>query len=223
MNKILRLSAIALLASSTSLMAQSKSFEGLSAGIGLSVIGVEIAGSNAQASGDTSTGTVGKITEIASLDLSYGFAASSNFVIGVGASYTPGKAKAGSGSLTDGTAGGSDGSGSATVTIKDPYTVYVMPTYVLNKDSALFAKIGYTQADVTTTSAGRATVTSGPGNLEGWAYTIGSKNMLTNNTYLSVEATYSDYDTLSATMSNGTTVTGSPKTIQGTVSIGYKF
>ena len=223
MNKILKLSAIALLATSTSLMAQSKSFEGLSAGIGLSVIGVEINGSNAQASGDTSTGYAGRITEIASLDISYGVATSSNFVFGFGASYTPGKAKAGSGSLTDGTTGGTDGSGSASITIKDPYTLYVMPTYVLNKDSALFAKVGYTQANVTANGAGRATITSGPGDLKGWAYTIGSKNMLTNNTYISVEATYSDYDTLSATMSNGTTVSGDPKTIQGTISIGYKF
>ena len=52
MNKMLKLSAIALLASSTSLMAQSKNFAGASLGLSLSAVGAEISGSS------TSSGTL---------------------------------------------------------------------------------------------------------------------------------------------------------------------
>ena len=83
MNKILKLSAIALLASSTSLMAQSKSFEGVSLGITASVVGAEVSGSTSTNtnSANSSNGSIGKVTEIAAIDLSYAFATSANTLI----------------------------------------------------------------------------------------------------------------------------------------------
>ena len=225
MNKILKLSAIALLASSTSLMAQSKSFEGASLGVGLSIIGAEINGSSTSGDSpaDTSKGTIGKISEIASVDLSYAASISNNGLFGIGIQYTPGKAKVGSGSLTDTTPGAKDGTTSASVQVKDLYTIYAMPTYAISKDSAVFAKIGYSQASVSASSTGTATITTQPGDLKGWGYAVGSKTMLTGNTYLQVEASYTDYDTIRATMSNSNVVTADPKVLQATVSIGYKF
>ena len=90
MNKICKLSAIALLASSTSLMAQTKSFTGPNASIFGGIVGVEVEGSASTPAGtvggqttaaSSSSGSIGKVTPIAGIDLGYGFAAGSNFVI----------------------------------------------------------------------------------------------------------------------------------------------
>jgi hypothetical protein len=242
MNKICKLSAIALLASSTSLMAQSKSFEGASLGLSVSGIGVEVSGSHspsAAGTGQTSdrtSGSLGKVAEIAAIDLSYGFAIGNNGIIQVGASYTPGKAKAGSGTYTDGTtntegSGLNAGTGNLSLEVKDPYTIYIAPTYVVSKDSAIYAKVGYAKADINTAATGGATLSRKPEDLEGMSYGIGSKTMLTQNLYLGVEANITDYDSVKATTqanagNGGTsskTITADVKTVQGTITLGYKF
>jgi hypothetical protein len=236
MNKIYKLSAIALLASSTSLMAQSKSFEGASLGLSVSGIGVEVNGSGRTSTGNSSTGSLGKVAEIAAIDLSYGYAIGNNGIIQFGASYTPGKAKAGSGNYTDGTtnAGATNvnaGTGNLSLEVKDPYTIYIAPTYVVSKDSAIYAKVGYAKAGIDTTATGGATLSKKPGDLEGMSYGIGSKTMLTQNLYLGVEANITDYDSISATTlasaGNGGTssknITADVKTVQGIITLGYKF
>ena len=235
MNKICKLSAIALLASSTSLMAQSKSFEGASLGLSVSGIGVEVNGSGSTSNGSRTSGSLGKVAEIAAVDLSYGYAIGNNGIIQVGASYTPGKAKAGSGTYTDGTtnAGGqvNAGSGNLSLEVADPYTIYIAPTYVVIKDSAIYAKVGYAKADIKTSATGGATLSRTPGDLEGMSYGIGSKTMLTPNLYLGVEANITDYDSITATTllnagNGGTsskTITADVKTVQGIITLGYKF
>ena len=237
MNKICKLSAIALLASSTSLMAQSKGFEGASLGVSLSAIGVEASGNTKSGTNsDSSTGSIGKIAEIASLDLAYTIALGSNSAIALGATYTPGKAKAGSGTYNDASdtasatpavAGVSGTDGSINVEVKDPYTIYIAPTYVVSKDSALYAKLGYSKADVNVSATGSAALTKKPNDLEGWTYAIGSKTMLTPNFYIGVEASVTDYDSITATRATGsggtTNVTADVKAVQASVAIGYKF
>ena len=232
MNKILKLSAIALLASSTSLMAQSKNFAGASLGLSLSAVGAEISGSSTSSSGATagtnsSTGSVGKVAEIAAIDASYGFAMGTNSVFVVGATYTPGKAKAGSGNYTDNNteddAGRSTKTGTLNVEIKDPYTIYVAPTYVVGNNSALYAKLGYSKADISVSATGGAALTASPNDLEGWTYAIGSKTLLTNNVYVGVEASITDYDSIKATRATGVNVSADAKVAQGTITLGYKF
>ena len=235
MNKICKLSAIALLASSTSLMAQSKSFEGVSLGISASSVGVEASGSHTSNSGTTANGSLGKVTQIAAVDLSYGFSISSNALIQIGANYTPGKAKAGTGTFTDNTSSSgatTTSAGSINLQVKDPYTIYIAPTYAVSKDSAIYAKVGYAKADVQATATGNATLTKKPGDLEGVVMAIGSKTMLTPNLYIGVEASYTDYDTVTGTTAvgeetGGTTgnksVKADVKVAQGLVTIGYRF
>ncbi len=239
MNKILKLSAIALLASSTSLMAQSKNFAGPSLGLSVSALGAEINGSGTSSTGgtdgaNTGSASVGKVAEIAAIDASYGFAMGNNSVISIGATYTPGKAKAGSGTYTDkgsGTLNVND-AGSMNVEVKDPYTIYIAPTYVVGPNSALYAKLGYSKTDLNVTATGSAALTKKPSDMEGWTYAIGSKTMLTSNLYLGVEASITDYDSVTATQSTsanglvaGTTknITADVKVAQGTVTLGYKF
>jgi hypothetical protein len=239
MNKILKLSAIALLASSTSLMAQSKNFAGPSLGLSVSALGAEINGSGTSSTGgtdgaNTGSASVGKVAEIAAIDASYGFAMGNNSVLSIGATYTPGKAKAGSGTYTDkgsGTLNVND-AGSMNVEVKDPYTIYIAPTYVVGPNSALYAKLGYSKTDLNVTATGSAALTKKPSDMEGWTYAIGSKTMLTSNLYLGVEASITDYDSVTATQSTsanglvaGTTknITADVKVAQGTVTLGYKF
>ena len=239
MNKILKLSAIALLASSTSLMAQSKNFAGASLGLSVSALGAEINGSGTSSTGgtngaNTGSASVGKVAEIAAIDASYGFAMGNNSVISIGATYTPGKAKAGSGTYTDNGSGtlNVDSVGSMKVEVKDPYTIYIAPTYVVGPNSAIYAKLGYSKTDLNVTATGSAALTRKPDDMEGWTYAIGSKTMLTSNLYLGVEASITDYDSVTATQSTsanglvaGTTknITADVKVAQGTVTLGYKF
>ena len=230
MNKICKLSAIALLASSTSLMAQSKSFEGVSLGLSASAIGVEVSGSSTNTTGSSGQGSLGKVAEIAAIDFSYGYAIGPNGIIQVGASYTPGKAKAGSGTFTDNQ--GASSSGSVNIEVKDPYTVYIAPTYVVSKDSAIYFKVAYAHADTNASSTGNALLSKKPGDLEGISYGIGSKTMLTPNLYLGIEANITDYDSVTATTTQGAeaagnssarTVNADIKTVQGLITLGYKF
>jgi len=228
MNKILKLSAIALLASSTSLMAQSKSFEGVSLGLSVSAIGAEISGSGTSGTGSVTTnstsGSIGKVAEIAAIDASYGYAIGPNGLISIGASYTPGKAKAGSGTYTDGNSVGAQ-NGKLNVELKDPYTIYIAPTYVISKDAALYAKIGYSHVDLNVTATDAAALSKKPSDLDGITYAIGSKIMLNPNLYLGVEASITDYDSISATKSvdAASNISADVKVVQGTVAIGYKF
>jgi len=228
MNKILKLSAIAFLASSTSLMAQSKSFEGVSLGLSVSAIGAEVSGSgttgNASSTTNQTSGSIGKVAEIAAIDASYGYAIGTNGLISIGASYTPGKAKAGSGTYTDGNSVGAQ-NGKLAVELKDPYTIYIAPTYVISKDAALYAKIGYSHVDLNVSATDAAALSKKPSDLDGITYAIGSKIMLNPNLYLGVEASITDYDSISATKSVETTsnITADVKVVQGTVAIGYKF
>ena len=225
MNKILKLSAIALLASSTSLMAQSKSFEGVSLGLSASVVGAEVSGNSASSSPGTrsSSGSIGKVAEIAAIDLSYGYPVSNNFLVAIGASYTPGKAKAGTGTYTgDGTTG--DTNGKLNLEISDPYTIYIAPTYAVSKDAALYAKLGYSKADVNVTATDSASLSQKPGDLEGITYAIGSKILLNNNLYIGVEASLTEYDSISATRTTGSVNVNADATVaQGTITLGYKF
>jgi opacity protein-like surface antigen len=73
------------------------------------------------------------------------------------------------------------------------------------------------------TTSGTTTITTKPSDLEGWGYGIGSKTMLDKNLYLQVEVNLTDYDAIKGTLSNGNSYTADPKTIAGTVSVGYKF
>ena len=239
MNKILKLSAIALLASSTSLMAQSKNFAGPSLGLSVSALGAEINGSGTSSTGgtdgaNTGSASVGKVAEIAAIDASYGFAMGNNSVLSIGATYTPGKAKAGSGTYTDKGSGllNVNDAGSMNVEVKDPYTIYIAPTYVVGPNSAIYGKLGYSKTDLNVTATGSAALTKKPSDMEGWTYAIGSKTMLTSNLYLGVEASITDYDSVTATQSTsanglvaGTTknITADVKVAQGTVTLGYKF
>ena len=226
MNKICKLSAIALLASSTSLMAQT--FSGPYAGISASVAGfgtdanktstgVGIAGgTNNPNSGN---GPVGAIFGLAAIDLGYGFPVGQGVTVAIGATYTPMEADF-SGKSNDANTGTSH-----TFTIKNPYTIYIAPTFEINKDTAFFVKGVYSKADVKATN-----LTKSPDDLEGYGGAAGLKVMLNKNAYVQVEAAYTKFDSISATdtptVNSGglrTYTANDPELVEGRITIGYKF
>jgi opacity protein-like surface antigen len=222
MNKICKLSAIALLASSTSLMAQSKGFEGASIGLFAGFAGAELEGKGTETRGDTTSASVGKVTPMAGIDLSYAFATGSNSVIGLGVSYVPVKAEIGTGSTTDG-----NQTGKGDVELKDHYSIYIQPTYVVNKDSALFLKVNYSHADLKAAGSPRSVTLTSGNDVEGYGASVGLKTFLTPNAFVQAEVNYTEYDTISGRKTNAagnvTTFSGDPKLVQGLITIGYKF
>ena len=219
MNNICKLSAIALLASSTSLMAQT--FSGPYAGISASVAGFGTDASKTSTASPTQgngNGPVGAIFGLAAIDVGYGIPVSKGTTIAVGATYTPMEADF-SGKSNDASSGQSH-----TFTIKNPYTVYIAPTFEINKDSAFFVKAVYSKADVKATN-----LTRSPNDLEGYGGAAGLKVMLTSNAYIQVEAAYTKFDSLTATDasvvgSNTRTYTANdPELVEGRITVGYKF
>ena len=206
MNKILKLSAIALLASSVSAMAQKS---GTSIAVFGSIAGAEVEASGSAGNGNgTGSGSVGKVTPIAGFDIGYNF--TPNFAIG--ATYIPMEAKIGTGRV--------DG-GNVTGELKDHYTIYVEPAFVINKDASLYGRLQYAHADISTSN-----LTTSTKNLEGWGGGVGLKTMLTSNAFVQVEANYTEYDKVSGTKTNtgGTSsANADPKVAAGLVTIGYKF
>jgi membrane-bound lytic murein transglycosylase D len=112
--------------------------------------------------------------------------------------------------------------GSVTGELKDHYTIYIEPAYVVNKDASLYARLQYAHADMTLTGA------TGSNKLEGWGVGVGLKTFLNANTFIRAEANYTEYDSISGTNVNTgggttTTVSGTPYLAQGIISIGYQF
>jgi len=162
--------------------------------------------------------------------------------LGLGVDYIPAKADITSGNFTKSdTTADTDTrvstTSSLTAEFKDHYTIYVQPTFVINKDSAFYGKIGYSQAKVTlpativgsTNGAGAnvtETITNRSPDMKGMQYGLGLKTFLTNQAYVSIEASYTDYDTISTTTTGGDTTKtyrADLEAVQGRVTIGYQF
>jgi len=207
MNKILKLSAIALLASSTSLMAQmTKTGPYIGAGIGIA--GATAEGTFTDSNNARSSGTVGKVGALPQLEI--GYQATSNLSFGL--TYTPLKAK------FDATSDSGDVT-NAKVELKDIYTVYVQPSLSLGSNSEVFAKLGYTRSKLSGSN-----ITGLSNNVNGKLFAIGNRSYVNNNTYIQIEASYSDYSSISGTNIGGTnSATADPKIAAGLVSVGYKF
>ena len=203
--------------------------------------------------GDGLNSKLGERTNIIpGADLNYGFAMGNNFVLGVGATYDFSKTKTGEFS-TNMNLNGEDTTFALDSTLKNHYSLYVQPTYVVNKDTAMFAKIGRHYAKSTVNSNpntfisyvdGEFNITDTYGllgtensvskNLEGWGYGIGLKAFLSNNLFVQVEAAIVDYDKVNLPFVLGGELSGETavetpqssiktKTTNATVSVGYKF
>jgi len=226
MNKVLKISAIALLASSTSLMAQ---MTGPSVAISLAKVMASTDGTATAGNNNNTTGTVDRNFVIGSIDLDYAQKINNKWNMSYGINYIPGKGKIGDVSRADTNLGAAGASTSGTATAKGELskhiTLYVEPTYMINPTSGVYAKLGYVHADLdiktTTVIADGGTVNQSV-NVEGFQLGIGYKTAISKNMYAKIEGTLSDYKEITVT-ENANSYKANPEVRQATVSIGYTF
>jgi len=240
MKKILSTTAIAgsLCLLGTSAFAQ---FVGPYFAISGSMAGVATEGSkttSTSAVGSTSansgSGPVGAISPLAALDVGYSAAAGKGTTFALGVTYSPLKAElnAKDNDTSANTAG------TRNLHVKDLITVYIQPTFEITKDAAFFVKGFYSKADLSLTG----TAVSKPNDLEGYGASAGLRVMLTKNSFVQVEAAYTQFDTVSARVAEVETTAAAPAThrqaetlqtrtftakkpevAEGRISIGFNF
>jgi opacity protein-like surface antigen len=177
---------------------------------------------------------------IPGVDLNYGFAMGNNFVLGLGATYDFSKTKTG-GFTSNYEINGEDATFTIDSNLKDHYSLYIQPTYVINKDSAMFAKVGRHYAKSSVKSAG-GFIADGVsvgllGNdvtvsekIEGWGLGLGLKTFLTSNLFVQLEGGVVEYDKINLPFRliedsfwDDNTGSHKVKTTNATISVGYKF
>ena len=172
--------------------------------------------------------TTKKNNLIPGVDFNYGFAMENNFVIGLGVTYDLSKTKTGKETRSF------DSAGSAiTITpnnqLKNHYSLYIEPTYVINKDSAMFAKLGrhFAKANFSYTHTSNGTSDalsfSESSNIEGWGYGLGFKNFFSNNLFVQGEVGIVNYEKFYHSGRNIMSLSMKPETVNATISVGYKF
>jgi opacity protein-like surface antigen len=204
----------------TPLIAGSGDFAGPFIQVSAKSIGVELDGHYTDADGVITKGTGGAIAQVGAIDLGYSIPLGDSFLIGIGVSHTPGEADIGK---------ADDAANAADITIKaeEFYTYYIQPTISVSENSAVFVKIGESEADLKITGDFTGTKSS---ELSGTTYSLGTKTMFSSGMYFSAEAGYSDYDNIfvndiGTADDNGTTgdAKADPSSAFGQFSIGYKF
>lgn len=253
----------------TPALSQTKGFEGFSIGLGGTAIGnnTNISGSVASTNtgGDTINNTLaqdfGKTNLVPYINVSYAFPLDNNWLLGFGITYDFSKNKSGQTNSDLTTAnvfnglGDDDGANvladirnieTLKTSFKDHKSIYLAPTYVVNNNNAIFAKIGYHEQKGTLTYTNNQTVTntftpdnitfdadgatyenenvtvSGSKNFKGYGYGLGFKTLLSNNLYMQLDAEMISYD--KETVRDGDYTFGfKPKSVNASISLGYKF
>ena len=128
--------------------------------------------------------------------------------------------------------GGGDGF-DATVEVGNLITAYIQPTFDLG-DMSVFAKVGYSQADLDITNIARQATTAGTastdGNtgkdLEGMMFGAGIQKAVQHmggDGFVRLEATVTDFDEITHTNSNGKVVKADAELTMISLSIGKTF
>jgi len=202
---------IAMLASCTSLFAQTTKFEGWAAGLGVS------AGSLVNKITDTDGYDVdtGKVNTAGFLDFSYASVVGSSTLLAVGATYDLNKSKAAS--LTTSDYG-------ASLISKNHYSLYVQPMYLISNDTAVFGKLAYHSFSGVIPRNEWYYDAEKSGKFNGIGYGFGVKTFLNKDLYLQVEAGWVDYKKKSFYYDIGSIgYDYKVKSTNGAVSIGYQF
>jgi len=230
MKKILSTTAIvgSLCLLGSNAIADSKAFQGAHIGVSGSVFGAEFKGkrvgtADASTPADTTklttNGSAGFVGGLADLDIGYTATLDKNSAITIGARYIPVKA--------DVSASSSDSGDSGKAELKNIYGLYLKPTYIVSKDAAVYAGLHYMKGDLNVTGLS-ATGSAKPGDLEGWGGSVGLRVNLTQNAFLNVEASYTEFDGLTVKdvakgKATTKTYTFDPYLAEGRVTLGFKF
>ena len=194
-------------------------------------VGIKLSYGNLDASGSetTNAGSTSVVSRSGDADFPFASAfverdfALANFNIALGLDYVPFKAEIES--VPTGTGTG------FTADLEDHYTVYIQPSKKLDNGVSLFAKVGYSSADLkisglqrqATTAGTASTDTGSKQNLEGPMFGLGVEKQFANNAFVRLEVSYTDYDEISYTNSNGKILKASAELTAAHLSIGKKF
>ena len=201
-------------------------------------VGIKLSYGNFDAKGSETTDLAADGALARSGDADFPFASAfierdfalTNFNIALGLDYIPLEAEVE-------TIGGTTGF-NAKVEVKDQFTIYVQPSKKLDNGMTVFAKLGYSQADLQISQTSRqaqsvqttaqandtaGTDTGASRDLEGPMIGLGVEKELPNNAFVRFEVSYTDYDEISYTNSNGKILKASAELTAAHLSIGKKF
>jgi hypothetical protein len=193
---------LALLASVAATPASSQTnFAGLSGSIG---IGYDSAKDSITDSGGT--GNSKENNWVSVLDLSYGIIASKDLVFSLGGTY----------SLKNSETKSED----FDTKLKDRYSIYLEPTYLLSENTGIFLNLSYNKAKMTAAADDDVTLSE---DVDAYGYGVGIKNFIDKNLFVKAQVNYVKYGSHNTTASDGVPTTISPKTTTALISVGYKF
>ena len=216
---------VALLASiaATPALSQAKNFAGPSIAIGAGYNSLETPVKIVEDTPSTLTFGGSKQNFNYLADISYGIEMNKDFVISLGATYDFNKSES---EILSGTDENDD---TATVKgkLKDHYSVYLQPTYLINSSTGIFAKASYNFAKASYTIALGADSLTISDNVNGWGYGLGIKSFINNNLFIQAEGSLTKYDKTSKNLEgdSGTIydISSKPEVLSAIISIGYKF
>ena len=176
------------------------------------------AGTYSRSTSNSSTGDfTGTVT------VGYMGTVSNNFLLGIGAEYSPI-----SGSNTNSTStGGGLPSATSQYKVQNGYNIFLSPAIAISKDKLIYGKVGYAGASVPTTYAG----SNNPRvNFTGYSLGVGYKQIIQGGLYGFAEGNYFSYGNKQYNSSGiiGTTVYTTTQTLNANsynlmVGVGYKF
>lgn len=150
----------------------------------------------------------------------YNFGINKDFLLGIGAEYSPFSSSSANYSLSNSALG----TISSSYKKQNAYNLFVSPTIVIDKDKAAYFKIGYTGASAKDNADGSTT------NYTGYSLGLGYKQIISGGIYAFGETNYYKYGDKSTTESgtlSGTsyssTVSSGINAMNVMVGIGYKF
>lgn len=205
-----KLAIIALALISGSAYAQSNEFEGFNVGLGLGYIQPKVTYTD----NDSGHYQWDKNDFVLQVDAAYNKAINDKWLIGIGLAFDLNNTKAGT---------KSEGYGPVETTMKEHYSIYVQPTYVIDSSSAVFAKVGYHSIKVDAIGQPGSNWIDDKFHTQGIGYGIGYKKFINKAFFAQAEIQVVDYKNKSFTDEFGYNWNYEQKTTAGILTAGYKF
>lgn len=178
--------------------------------------GVEVDGRATNSSDEVTTGSMGRIFGVAGGEIGWVFGLGDRFGVGIGGTYLGGDASI----EADPGAGNSATNEQVAIDIKNHWTAFIQPMVSITESSAVYIKLGHTEADLEITGD----VTSPPDGVNGDTYALGTRSTTAGGLFMQVEAGAVDYEKFTITKSSTTgTANADPLTAYGSLTIGFKF
>ena len=213
--------AVAMLLASTattSLMAGSSDFAGPYIAVQVQANGAVMSGTATDTDSSTTNGTLGKVFASTGIQLGYAFPAGESFLLGIDLTYQPGKGKI---SLDAGSANTDGDTDDVTIDMGDIYSGSIMAMVSVSDSSAVYAKVGMSQASLDWTGSVDTSLNS---SVRGEHVAIGSRTLYGSGAFIQTEVGVMDFDTISVDhINSGGSATANPESVYGSVAIGFRF